>query len=454
MKTIKSPIPLVNVVVAAVLVIAVVAVAAIVLGSGNSYTLRAHFTNASGLVDGGLVEIAGRKVGTVTGIGLSANGEAQITLSIDDSSIVPLHVGTRATIRALGQAGITNHFVDLAPGAQGAPVMPSGSTLPIEQTSSMVNYDQLLDAFGPQQRAQLDQLIAHSSQIFAGSGARSFNGMLSQLSPGLAALDGVSVQLAQDRTAIEQLIRTGNTAAGAIASRSGDLQAAVAHTATALGAVATQRAALADLLTRAPAVLNQARGTLSNAGRALNALEPSLRDVLPTAAPLRGFLQRITRILPVATPVVTQLRGELPGLTSSLAGLEPLKQPTVRALGSAATALTAARPIIRAARFYGSDFVLGILGGLVGAGSYNYSRWGHYERLDFIQPPQTALGGIGSNLLTGHPLLPGVINIQTHLLRRCPGGNVPPAVDGSTPWIPDTSLCTPSQDIPASVNVP
>jgi hypothetical protein len=109
---------------------------------------------------------------------------------------------------------------------------------------------------------------------------------------------------------------------------------------------------------------------------------------------------------------------------------------------------------VRAARFYGSDFVLGILGGLVGAGSYNYGRWGHYERLDFIQPPQTAIGGAGSNLLPGFPLLPGIINIKTHLFRRCPGGNVPPAVDGSTPWIPDTSLCTPSQDIPALVNQP
>jgi hypothetical protein len=98
--------------------------------------------------------------------------------------------------------------------------------------------------------------------------------------------------------------------------------------------------------------------------------------------------------------------------------------------------------------------VLGILNGLVGAGSYNYSRWGHYERLDFIQPPQTAVSGLGANLLPSVPLVPGIINIKTRLLRRCPGGNVPPAIDGSSPWIPDPTLCTPSQDIPASVNQP
>jgi hypothetical protein len=201
-------------------------------------------------------------------------------------------------------------------------------------------------------------------------------------------------------------------------------------------------------------VLDQARATLADAGTALTALRPALRDVVPTAAPLRDFLLRVTSVLPVATPVVAQLRGQLPGLRSSLAGLSPLEPLAVRALKSAATALKNVRPIVRAARFYGADFVLGILNGLVGAGSYNYSRWGHYERLDFIQPPQTAVSGLGANLLPSVPLLPGIINIKTRLLRRCPGGNVPPAIDGPSPWIPDPTLCTPSQDIPASVNQP
>jgi hypothetical protein len=278
--------------------------------------------------------------------------------------------------------------------------------------------------------------------------------MLGKLDPALSQLDGMLGELAQDRTAIAQVIHTGNVAASAIASRSGDLQAAVAHTATALGAIASQRTALGDLLSRAPAVLNQARGTLASSGTALTALRPALRDVVPTAAPLRAFLERVTTILPVATPVVAQLRGQLPGLRSSLGGLSPLEPLAVRALDSAATALKDARPIVRAARFYGADLVLGILGGLVGAGSYNYSRWGHYERLDFIQPPQTAISGIGAGLLPTRPLVPGIIDIKTHLLRRCPGGNVPPAIDGSTPWVADPSLCTPSQDIPASVNGP
>jgi phospholipid/cholesterol/gamma-HCH transport system substrate-binding protein len=425
-----------------------------VLLNGSSYTIHAHFINASGLVDGGLVEVAGRKVGTVSGVSVTANGEADVTLSIDDRSITPLHQGTRASVRALGQAGITNHFVDLAPGADTAPVLPTGSSLSTEQTTSMVSLDAVLNAFGPASRAHLDQLIANSAQVFAGSSSRYFNRMLAKLDPALAEVAGLTGELAQDRTAIAQLIATGNQAAGAIASRSGDLQAAVANTARSLEAIASQRAALADVLSRAPSVLDQADGTLADVGTALTALRPALRDVVPTTPPLQGFLSRVANVLPRATPVVAQLRSQLPGLGSSLAGLAPLKAIAVRALNSAATALEVSRPIVRAARFYGSDFVLGILGGLVGAGAWNYSRWGHYERIDFIQPPQTAFGGPGSSLLQSGPLLPGIIDIKTHLFRRCPGGNVPPAIDGSTPWVPDPRLCTPSQDIPAAVNQP
>jgi phospholipid/cholesterol/gamma-HCH transport system substrate-binding protein len=435
------------------IILAAIVVVVILAGGDSSFTLKARFTNAGGLVSGGLVEVAGRRVGSVSDIGLSPDGEALVTMSIDDQGLV-LHEGTRASIRALGQAGIANHFVDLSPGAQSAAALHGGATLPLAQTDSMVNYDALLDSFGPAQRANLDTLITHSAEVFAGSGSSWFNRTFAKLDPALAEIDGVTHELAQDRAALDNVIRTGDTAATAIGSRSSDLRQAVASSATALQAIASQRTALADLLTRAPGVLHRAQQTLADAGTAITTLRPALRDVVPAGGPLRDFLSGVTTVLPRATPAVDQLVGELPGLERSLTGLAPLARVAVPALRSAAAAFKAASPILRAARFYGSDFVLGILDGLVGAGSYNYSRWGHYERLDFIQPPQTAIGGAGNTLLTGHPLLPGIINIQTKDFRRCPGGNVPPAVDGSTPWLADTSLCTPSQDIPASVNQP
>lgn len=437
---------------AAAAIVVVIAAVAYILLSGSSYTIHARFADSGDLVAGGSVKVAGRKVGTVDDIGVTPDGQADVKLSID-SSVAPLHEGTRATIRALGQAGVANRYVDLSPGPADAPKLRSGSVLPASQTSGIVNLDAVLDSFGPAQRRSVEQLIAQGAHVYAGSGARYFNDMVSRLDPAMKELAGMWSELGADRAQIAQVIRTGSAAARAIASRRPDLEAAVSNTATALSAIARERAPLADALHRAPAVLDQARTTLADAGSAVDALRPALRDV-PAAAPsLRGFVQRVTATLPKATPVVRQLRSELPGLTGSLAGLAPLAPVAVTALRSAGKALDVARPIARAARFYGSDLILGVFAGLAGVATANYDRWGHYARLEFTQPYQTSLGGPLSGLLA-KPLLPSLFNLRTHLTRRCPGGNTPPAPDGSSPWNQDSVICDPSEDVPASVNTP
>jgi phospholipid/cholesterol/gamma-HCH transport system substrate-binding protein len=445
--------PLTRIVAAVALIVAVGVVAVLILFGGSSYAIKAQFTDASGLVTGDSVELGGRPVGSVTDIGLAPNGQAVITLSISDRSITPLHRDTRATVRQLGQAGLTNHYVALSPGPASAPALHSGTTLPTTQTTALVNLDEILDSFGPQQRQNLKQLISASDQIYAGSGAKEFNGMLGEFDPALIQLNGFTSQLAADRGAIANVIETGATTASALASRSPQLMSAVQNTATTLNSVASQNSALSDDFLRAPAVLNEARKTLADAGNAVTALRPALRDVPPAADPLDGFLRRIDLTLPAAAPVVTKLRSEIPDLRSTLNGLTAMRAQAVGALNSAATALQLARPIVTVFRYYGSDLLLGVFAGLAGLATANYDRWGHYARLEFTQPYQTSLGGPLSSLLST-PIVPGLFNLRTRLLRRCPGGNAPPTPDGSSPWVLPSSICTPSQDMPLSVDFP
>jgi phospholipid/cholesterol/gamma-HCH transport system substrate-binding protein len=438
---------------AAALAIAVTVLIVVLLTGGSSYTLHARFTDASGLVAGDTVDLGGRAVGSVSGVGVTADGLADVTLLIDDSAITPLHAHTRVTVRALGQAGLTNRYVALSPGPAATPALPSGSVLPTSQTSGLVNYDEILDSFGPQQRAHLQQLLANSDQVYAGSGARYFNRMLGAFDPALVELNGFTAQLAGDRTAIANVIRTGAVTAGAIASRTPELMAAVQNTAVTMNALASQNRALADDFVRAPAVLNQARTTLADAGTAVDALRPALTDVPPAAGPLYGFLRRLDTVLPAATGVAGKLQSELPDLRSTLAGLEPLRPIAVAALHSAAAALNGALPILTAFRYYGSDLLIGVFQGLAGVAAANYDRWGHYARLEFTQPYQTSLGGPLSGLLA-KPLFPGLFNLRTRLTRRCPGGNTPPAPDGSSPWVLPQSICTAADDAPLNVDFP
>src|SRR5215469_5194910 len=94
------------------LAIAIAVVALVVLGGGTSYTLRANFLDAGGLVPGNEVLMGPAKVGSVQSISLTGNGRAQVKMSID-SDAAPLHQGTVARIYENSLSGIANKYVVL-----------------------------------------------------------------------------------------------------------------------------------------------------------------------------------------------------------------------------------------------------------------------------------------------------------------------------------------------------
>jgi hypothetical protein len=178
---------------------------------------------------------------------------------------------------------------------------------------------------------------------------------------------------------------------------------------------------------------------------------------VPAAArPLRDVATAIPPVLDRATPVVGQLRGELPRLRRTLVALPALRGPLEGALTDTGAALDRGLPVLKGLRYYGPDFILGVLNGLAGVAVGNYNELGHYARLEFVQSPQTLLGGALSPLLptlTQASIL-GIFRTRTHLDARCPGSTAPPARDGSSPWVPDPSICDPADSMPASVNEP
>src|SRR5436305_12197681 len=78
----------------AAIVVAVVVVVVMLL-SRSSYHVDAVFTNASQLVKGDRVTVAGEPIGTVHDISLTQDGQAEVRMDID-SSYAPLRRGTRA----------------------------------------------------------------------------------------------------------------------------------------------------------------------------------------------------------------------------------------------------------------------------------------------------------------------------------------------------------------------
>jgi len=384
----------------------------------------------------------------VAGLRLTSDGLADVKLKITDGGAVPLHDGTRATIRAVGPAGLTNRYVNLTPGPARAPSLKDGAVLGTNRTTGIVDFDQILDSADPAARDSFRRFMRHNAEIFAGSGSRWFNGMLAKMSPAFQQIAGMTGEISADQARLERLVRTGAVASAAIASRRRDLESAIGNMARAFGALARERAAYSGMLARTPRVLRHGSRTLPLVRSTLTALRPALRQIPATSRPLRVVLKRLNETARGLAPPTRLLTGVVPSLDATFNGLRPLRPVAVPALRTTGTSLKDSMHLLAALREYGADLVIGLFGGLVGISASPYDQGGHYGRIQFMVSPQAQGAGLLSALAPRGELVPGLLSLRLNQDAPCPGGAAAPAPDGSNPWIADRSNCDPKHDHP------
>ncbi len=435
--------------------IAAVAIVVVLVSGGSSYVLHAEFSDAGQLVNGDLVTIAGHQVGSVGKITLTNNGLANVELDISDSSIAPVRSGTVATIGQLSLTGVANRFVGLSLGA-GAPIR-SGGTLPLAQTRGIVDLDVLLNALTPRVRSSLQRIIKTGAYFTAQPTASQINHSIVYFNPALSQSTQLGAEVVADKFALDRLVSSSAQVSSALASRSADLGGAVTSTAAWLREVASQRAALEDELTRAPAVLHQGTGVLRDVNFTLGVLNPVLRDLQPVAPRLGTLLRVLVPTARNAIPTIQGVQALVPAASRALKELPPVANLAVPAVKSLTSALKPITPILSGLRPYTPDVVGGFFNGVGGAAGGLYDANGHYLRsVVSVQAGGGTLAGVLNTLgsllggLTG--TLTGLNGGRTTLLAPCPGGGSPPAADGNNAWAsPDLlpaagALCNPADD--------
>ena len=262
---------------AGALVAAVIVIAVLVFGSSSPYTVKAQFQNASGLVTGNNVLIGTAAVGTVSGIGLTSNGLAEVTLHLH--GVGHLHQGTVARIYEDSLSGIASKYVELEPGPANQPVIRSGQTIGASNTYSEVNLDELFNSLNAKTRSGLSNLIQGEAASLKGKG-RAANRTLEYLAPGLASASQVTKELTRDEPSFDGLIVQGAKAMQALASKSDELTQLVSNTSQTAGAIDRQSAGAAAVARsaarRAAALDEDVRG--SGHGRS-NSLTPARQRV-------------------------------------------------------------------------------------------------------------------------------------------------------------------------------
>lgn len=414
---------------AGAVVAAVLVVAVLLATSGSTYTVRADFQDASGLVNGNQVLIGPATVGSVQSIGLTPNGLAQVTMSVD-SDAAPLHQGTVARIRQNSLSGIANRYVVLEPGPTAGPQIPSGGTIPLSDSYSMVSLDQLFDTFDPLTRAGLRGFIRGEAASLQGKGLAA-NQTLQYLAPGLASTSAVTAELTRDEPAFDALVVQGAQALQALASRATQLADLVASTDTATGAIASQSQALQQALSLLPGTLTHSTSTFAGLDTTLDALDPVVAQSKPAVRQLGQFASALRTVADEALPVLPALNGLI-----GTGGLTTLAQQTPALADIAAAAfprlvaeLNASQPQLDYLRDYTPDVVAALAN--IGQASAYYDANGHYVR---TQPFFNAFSIDASNQLV--PNMPSQRYDGLQVARaRCPGAAVQPTPDRSAPYV-------------------
>jgi phospholipid/cholesterol/gamma-HCH transport system substrate-binding protein len=281
------------------------------------YELRAAFASSNNIRPGSPVRIAGVEVGKVKSVERANRGGegAIVTMRIEDKGR-PIHADATAKIRPrIFLEG--NFFVDLTAGSPSAPELADGATIPVQQTATPVQLDEVLTALQSDTREDLKTLLREYGKGIGGAGGKGFNRSIPYWEPayknGAIVSDAMRGETGHD---LSGYVKNAGAVAAALDRNRNQLKALVTDFNTTAAAFASQDRNLSAAIGELPRTLRAAYPALG----ALNQAFPPLRAL---AAELRPGVQNAEETLDAAIPFVGQLRGlvsedELRGLSADL----------------------------------------------------------------------------------------------------------------------------------------
>jgi len=192
----KTSIDLVKLVI--FIVITTVATSLLVITIGNisfegKNEYKAQFSDATGVVKGDDIRIAGVKVGAVEDVEIVDQTDAMVTFSVEEDT--QLNDSTQASIRYRNLVG--QRYISLTQDAGETDVLEDGDTIPIDRTSPALDLTVLFNGFKPLFQAlspdDINKLSYEIVQVFQGEGGtlESLLGHTASLTQTLADRDAV-----------------------------------------------------------------------------------------------------------------------------------------------------------------------------------------------------------------------------------------------------------------------
>ena len=426
-----------------------VAIVLIALG-GAARQYHVIMQNAGQLVPGDLVRIGGVQAGSVKGLELTPDGQADVTILLD-KDWGRLHAGTTVTVRSSGIATVTGRYVDISPGPSYRPALADGAAIDIDHTQSIVDIDQLLNAFDPRTRGSLRKVLHGFSTWYAG---REEDASVSAryFPPALQSATHLFQQLNEDSATLGQFLTSTGTALRALSRSRSNLTALVSDTRATARALGSDNESLSAALQNLPPALREGSNAFASVRPALTDLRALVRASDPVSHQLAPFFRDLQPVVSRAVPAFEDFRrtfdrpGNADDLLDALRLLPSLGRLSDKAFPQANKTLDQSAPVLSFIRPYAPDLI-GFARSFASAAA-TYDANGHYARTvpvfdafhftddpngGTLTPKDRSEKGKSPYMTSGH-------------LRRCPGSSLPPLGDASAPFLDTGALAKPDCD--------
>ena len=426
-------------------VIAAIVLVGLILFGGagvGGYKVKARFLNAGQLVKGNPVQVGGVAVGSVDGIKITPDGHAEVELSIKGSH-APLRRGTRAEIRQFSQSGLANRYVDLKLPPDTDDEIEDGGVIETDRTVTQVDLDELFNTLDPETRKSLQGFFKGSAAQWRGM-ADEANVGFEYLNPALSTSRRLFGELTRDTPLLQRFLVDSSEMVTALAERRDHLAALIGNLNQTMGALGSQKEALADSIEQLPPFMRRANTTFVNLRSTLDEVDPLVDASKPVAKRLGPFLSQARAFAADAEPTVRDLsltirrRGDANDLINLL--------NTFPALADIAT-VTKERTVAPGGRRVSVGETRGAFPETIdalkgGTGEFSFARPYTTDFLGWLDDFSTTGGGFDALGATARGMVSFAPILHKDALaykqyRRCPGSAEAPLPDGSNVFSPE-----------------
>ena len=284
----------------------------------ETYLVRAVFDNASFVIPGEDVKVAGVEVGVIDALDLTEDNKAVVVLRIDDPAFKPFRSDARCRVGLMSLIG--EQFIECEPTQPSAdgealppelPAIEDGPgegqhLLDVEHTVTPVGIDLINNIMRLPQQERLRLIINELGAGLAGNG-EALNAAIKRADPALQQADELVQVLAEQDELLGQLVDQSDAVLAPLAERREALGGFIEHAGDTAAATAAEGEALEAGLAKLPAFLRELKPAAERFGALAGEMEPGVRSLADQAPDVNAAIARFGPFSAAALPALESL---------------------------------------------------------------------------------------------------------------------------------------------------